>query len=387
MTTPRTLPGGLDVTTFLRDYWHKKPLLIRGAYPDFKPPLMPEELAGLACEEGIESRIVEKVGANGKPWQASHGPFDDETFARLGDRDWTVLVQAVDHYVPEVAELLKDFRFIPTWRLDDIMISYAPTGGGVGPHMDNYDVFLIQGAGKRRWQLGKFIDEDEPVIHGIDLRILEHFEVDQGQDWVLEPGDMLYIPPRIAHNGISESDDCMTYSVGFRAPSADEIVTSYADYRGEQLSEMLRYADADLAVGNSGELDDAALERARQLILSTLDNREQLKQWFGRYMTQTKYPDQLIEPDEYVDATTLREALAKGAQLERALGSRFAWHDEENNQAILFVDGDGMLATKALAFLLGSSAPIPASAADDDAAADLLAKLVNRGSLVFSEEA
>lgn len=386
MTAPSTLPGGLDVTTFLRDYWHKKPLLIRGAYPDFEPPLMPDELAGLACEEGIESRIVEKVGANGKPWQASHGPFDEDTFARLGDRDWTVLVQAVDHYVPEVAELLKDFRFIPTWRLDDIMISYAPTGGSVGPHMDNYDVFLIQATGKRRWQLGKFIDEDEPVIQGIDLRILEHFEVDQDQDWVLEPGDMLYIPPRIAHNGVSESDDCMTYSVGFRAPSADEMVTSYADYRGEQLSEMQRYADADLTLGNPGEVDDAALERARQLILSSLDDREQLKQWFGRYMTQTKYPDQLIEPDEYLDATTLREALAEGAEIERALGSRFAWHDEQGTYATLFVDGDGLRAPKALAHLLGSSAPIPAELADDDVAAGLLAKLINRGSLILSDD-
>ena len=386
MTAPSTLPGGMDVTTFLRDYWHKKPLLIRGAYPDFEPPLMPDELAGLACEEGIESRIVEKVGANGKPWQASHGPFDDDTFARLGDRDWTVLVQAVDHYVPDVADMLKDFRFIPTWRLDDIMISYAPTGGGVGPHMDNYDVFLIQATGKRRWQLGKFIDEDEPVIQGIDLRILEHFEVDQGQDWVLEPGDMLYIPPRIAHNGVSESDDCMTYSVGFRAPSADEMVTSYADYRGEQLSEMLRYADADLSLGNPGEVDDAALDRARQLILSSLDDREQLTQWFGRYMTQTKYPDQLIEPDEYLDATTLREALVEGAEIERALGSRFAWHDEQGAYATLFVDGDGIRAPKALAHLLGTAAPIPADIAEDDAVANVLAKLINSGSLILNDD-
>ena len=386
MTTPRTLPGGLDVETFLRDYWHKKPLLIRGAYPNFTPPLMPDELAGLACEEGIESRIVEKKGANGQPWQASHGPFDDATFARLGDRDWTVLVQAVDHYVPSVAGMLKDFRFIPTWRLDDIMISYAPTGGGVGPHMDNYDVFLIQATGKRRWQLGKFIDDDEPVIKGIDLRILEHFEVDQGQDWVLEPGDMLYLPPRIAHNGVSESDDCMTYSVGFRAPSADEMVTSYADYRGEQLSEMLRYADADLTAGDPAEIDDAALARARQLILSTLDDPEQLKQWFGRYMTQTKYPDQLIELDEFLDATALREVLAEGAQLERALGSRFAWHDEAGQQAWLFVDGESLRAPRALAHLLGSAAPIPAALAEDDANADILATLVNQGSLVLSED-
>lgn len=385
MSTPSTLLGGLDPATFLRDYWHKKPLLIRGAFPDFEPPVDPDELAGLACEEGIESRIVETVGANGTPWQASHGPFDESTFARLGERDWTLLVQAVDHYVPEVADLLTPFRFIPAWRLDDIMISYAPIGGSVGPHMDNYDVFLIQASGKRRWQLGGYIDEDAPIIQGIDLRILEHFEVDNGQDWVLEPGDMLYLPPRIAHNGISESDDCMTYSVGFRAPSADELITSYADYKGEQLSETLRYADADLALGDPGEIDDQALARTRQLILDTLDDPQALAQWFGRYMTQAKYPDQLQPLDEQLDAATLREAMDEGIPLLRTLGSRFAYRDEDAQTATLFVDGDGMAVSPQLAHTLSSTAPLSTALLSDARDAQALVTLVNRGSLMLDE--
>lgn len=385
MSTPSTLLGGLDPATFLRDYWHKKPLLIRGAFPEFEPPVDPDELAGLACEEGIESRIVETVGANGTPWQASHGPFDESTFARLGERDWTLLVQAVDHYVPEVADLLTPFRFIPAWRLDDIMISYAPIGGSVGPHMDNYDVFLIQASGKRRWQLGGYIDEDAPIIQGIDLRILEHFEVDNGQDWVLEPGDMLYLPPRIAHNGISESDDCMTYSVGFRAPSADELITSYADYKGEQLSETLRYADADLALGDPGEIDDQALARARQLILDTLDDPQALAQWFGRYMTQAKYPDQLQPLDEQLDAATLREAMDEGIPLLRTLGSRFAYRDEDAQTATLFVDGDGMAVSPQLAHTLSSTAPLSTALLSDARDAQALVTLVNRGSLMLDE--
>lgn len=385
MSTPSTLLGGLDPATFLRDYWHKKPLLIRGAFPDFEPPVDPDELAGLACEEGIESRIVETVGANRTPWQASHGPFDESTFARLGERDWTLLVQAVDHYVPEVADLLTPFRFIPAWRLDDIMISYAPIGGSVGPHMDNYDVFLIQASGKRRWQLGGYIDEDAPIIQGIDLRILEHFEVDNGQDWVLEPGDMLYLPPRIAHNGISESDDCMTYSVGFRAPSADELITSYADYKGEQLSETLRYADADLALGDPGEIDDQALARTRQLILDTLDDPQALAQWFGRYMTQAKYPDQLQPLDEQLDAATLREAMDEGIPLLRTLGSRFAYRDEDAQTATLFVDGDGMAVSPQLAHTLSSTAPLSTALLSDARDAQALVTLVNRGSLMLDE--
>lgn len=387
--TPLTLLGGLTAAQFLADYWQKKPLLIRGAFPDFVSPLSPDELAGLACEEGIEARLVEEHGAD-RPWLVSHGPFDEATFARLPERDWTLLVQAVDHYVPDVNALLGYFDFLPRWRLDDIMISYAPPGGSVGPHVDHYDVFLLQASGTRHWQLGGQVAEDAPFIAGIDLRILERFDVQPGQDWLLEPGDMLYLPPGLAHRGVSRSTDCMTFSVGFRALSADESITSFADYRGEQLPDSRRYADPDLTPPlHPGEIDAADLERMRALILDTLDDPAQMMQWFGRAMTQPKYPDQPVAADSPIDADALVAELHSGIVLERTLGSRFAYHvhtDGVPSRATLFVDGDGLECDAGLAALLASDVPLDADALAYPGGSELLAQLLNGGSLSWPAE-
>lgn len=386
MTDHTHLPlGGMSAETFLRDYWQKKPLLIRGAFPDFQSPLDPDDLAGLACEDNVEARLVELKGPD-KAWQVSHGPFDEETFARLGRRDWSLLVQAVDHYVPEVDELLEHFTFIPRWRLDDIMISFAPPGGNVGAHVDNYDVFLLQASGQRRWQLGDVMSEDAPIIDGIDLRILADFQVSNDQEWVLEPGDMLYLPPRVAHHGVSESEDCMTFSVGFRAPSMDEMVTSWADYLGEQLDESSRYQDGDLNVSDDSALiDDTTLARVRQQMLAALDNPEQMAQWFGRTMTQVKYPDQLMPPMTPASEETLHQALVEGDLLEPAPGSRLAWHPHDE-QATLFVDGDGYACSPALAKRLSGTRSIDQDVLAMEGAAALLVTLVNRGSLRWVED-
>ena len=384
--TSRSLLGGLDPAEFLRDYWQRKPLLIRGAFPDFESPLDPDELAGLACEEGVEARLVEEHGPDG-PWQVSHGPFDEAIFAELPERDWTLLVQAVDHYVPEVAELLEHFDFLPRWRLDDIMISYAPPGGSVGPHIDHYDVFLIQGLGQRRWQLGGKVADDAAIIPGIDLRILERFDIEPGDDWVLEPGDMLYLPPGWAHHGVSQSDDCMTYSVGFRAPSADEAITSFADYLGEQLPASTRYSDAGMALpATPAELDDASLARMRQLILDTLDNPTQLAQWFGRAMTQPKYVDQLIPAEHPTDVEALVAELQAGEVLVHSLGSRFAWRDLGNGNATLFVDGDAIDCALPLAQAV-AAAQLDADILEHEEAAMLLVALLDAGSLAWLDDA
>ncbi|MCE8001321.1 cupin domain-containing protein [Billgrantia ethanolica] len=383
---PLSLLGGLTAAEFLRDYWQRKPLLIRGAFVDFESPLDPDELAGLACEEGVEARLVEEDGPDG-PWQVSHGPFDEAVFGELPERDWTLLVQAADHYVPEVAELLEHFDFLPRWRLDDIMISYAPPGGSVGPHVDQYDVFLIQGLGRRRWQLGGRVPDDAPIIPGIDLRILERFTLEAGDDWVLEPGDMLYLPPGWAHHGLSQSDDCMTYSVGFRAPSADEAVTSFADFIGEGLPPSLRYADAGMTPpADPAELDDAALERMRRLILSTLDDPNQLAQWFGRVMTQPKYVDQLVPSDTPTDVDELVALLQEGEELLRSPGSRFAWRALDDDTATLFADGDGIACALPLARAVASDEPLNAELLAHEGAAELLATLYDAGSLTWAEE-
>ncbi|WP_163647482.1 cupin domain-containing protein [Modicisalibacter sp. 'Wilcox'] len=389
--TPLTLLGGRSARDFLREYWQKKPLLIRGALPDFISPLAPEELAGLACEEGVEARLVEEHGraddGSPRPWKVSHGPFDDATFARLPERDWTLLVQAVDHYVPEVDALLARFHFLPRWRLDDVMVSYAPPGGSVGPHVDQYDVFLLQGSGIRRWQLGGVAGDDAPILEGIDLKILERFTVEPGQDWRLEPGDMLYLPPGIAHHGVSESADCMTYSVGFRALSADESITSFADYLGEQLPDSLRYADPDLTpAAHPGEIDDAALARMRTLILETLDDPAQLLQWFGRAMTQPKYPDHPLAAEAPTDGDTLVAALHAGITLERTPGSRFACRDLGEGRATLFVDGDAVSCDARLARHLAGDAPLDAELLAFPEATGIVTGLLDRGSLGWPDE-
>ncbi|GED21728.1 cupin domain-containing protein [Halomonas halmophila] len=384
--TPLPMLGGLTATEFLRDYWQQQPLLIRGAFPDIESPLSPDELAGLACEDNIEARLVEENGPEG-PWQVSHGPFDEATFARLPERDWTLLVQAVDHYVPEVAQLLERFTFLPRWRLDDIMISYAPPGGNVGPHVDQYDVFLLQASGQRQWQLGGQVPEDAPIIQGIDLKILQRFEVQPDKDWILEPGDMLYLPPGWAHHGISRADDCMTFSIGFRAHSADEAVTSYADYIGQQLPGSQRYADAGMAApADPAEIDDASLARMRALILESLDDPDQMAQWFGRVMTQPKYVDQLVPNDTPTDPDELVAALHAGEALEPSLGSRLAWRALDDQQATLFADGDGIKCALPLARDLANASLMDAGLLSHAEAPALLTRLLDAGSLDWVQD-
>ncbi|WP_110634770.1 cupin domain-containing protein [Salinicola salarius] len=384
--SPRTLLGGLTPAQFLSQHWQKSPLLIRGALPGFVSPLEPDDLAGLACEEGIEARLVEEHGPD-KAWQVSHGPFDEETFSRLPVSGWSLLVQAVDHYMPEVAELLEAFDFIPRWRLDDIMVSYAPPGGSVGAHVDQYDVFLLQASGRRRWQLGGTPGNDARLIPGIDLRILEDFTVEADQDWVLEPGDMLYLPPGVAHHGISDADDCLTFSIGFRAPSSDEVVTSFADYIGEQLGDSRRYGDSDLQPPAAiGELDDQAIARVRALLLDAIDRPEQMAQWFGRAMTQPKYLDQLVPPESPSDPNDLRAALESGSELTHSLGSRFAWRRLDDARATLFADGDAIVCDLELAQYLSANPRLDAKVLEFPDSESLLAALVDSGSLSVPEE-
>ena len=238
MKNNNTLLGGLNVNKFLRDYWQKKPLLIKQAIPDFKGLLDPKQLMQLACSPDAQARLVENK--RGK-WQLHHGPFEAEDLSGLGKSKWTMLLQGVNHTLPEGAELLKLFNFIPHSRLDDLMVTYAPKGGGVGPHFDSYDVFLLQGSGHRRWQISS--QKDRSLVPGAPLRILQNFTLEH--EWILEPGDMLYLPPHWAHNGIAE-DDCMTYSIGFRTPSYQELGEQFLVYLQDNLCLEGMYADPDL---------------------------------------------------------------------------------------------------------------------------------------------
>jgi 50S ribosomal protein L16 3-hydroxylase len=331
--------GDMSAETFLRDYWQKKPLLIRNAFPDFEPPVSADELAGLACEDDVESRLVLQ-DAEGKNWELENGPFSDERFSSLPASHWTLLVQAVDHWVPEANALLEQFRFIPSWRIDDLMISYATKGGGVGPHYDNYDVFLIQASGQRRWEIGGIFGEDSPRRDDTPVMILPEWDAEE--TFILNPGDMLYVPPRLGHNGTAESDDCMTYSVGFRAPSHADILRQFTDYVGEQLKSETRYSDPDLSLQSSpGQILQTDIEKVRGIISGYLNEPDLLENWFGEYMTEQKYPEQSgpSEDAELYAVEVITEYLEDGGLLYRSEGSRFAYREKPDGGAVLFVNG------------------------------------------------
>jgi len=298
-----------DRDAFLAEYWQKKPLLIRGAFADFDPLITPEELAGLAMEPGVHSRLVIEKDAE-TPWQLSYGPFDEERFTALPRSHYSLLVSECEKWLPELRQLIDEFSFIPRWRIDDVMISYAPDGGSVGPHIDDYDVFLIQASGRREWMIEQQARQRPKIIEGLDLAILRDFHPDQ--QWVLEPGDLLYLPPRIPHHGVARGEGCMTWSVGFRAPAVSDLMDSLlleADSAG-LASE--RYADGDLRVPRDpAELLDEDLDGFRRLARELLERIERNGLWpriVGRLVTDTTLAEDIqgIRIDTPAQAADLR---------------------------------------------------------------------------------
>ncbi|NCE87070.1 cupin domain-containing protein [Pseudomonas sp. Q1] len=383
---PLQLLGGITAREFLRDYWQKKPLLIRQAIPDFESPIDADELAGLALEEDVESRLVIEHGE--RPWELRRGPFAEDAFSTLPEREWTLLVQAVDQFVPEVAELLEQFRFLPSWRIDDVMISFAAPGGSVGPHFDNYDVFLLQAQGKRNWKIGQMCSSESALLQHADLRILAEFE--ESAEWVLEPGDMLYLPPRLAHFGIAE-DDCMTYSVGFRAPSAAEVLTHFTDFLSQYLTDEERYTDADAQpVSDPHQIQGDALDRLKSLLAEHMSDERMLLTWFGQFMTEPRYPELVAGEDLGED--DFINALQDGAILVRNPSARLAW-SEVDDDVLLFASGQSRYLPGKLRELLKLVCSADALHSEnlgewlaDEDGRDLLCELVKQGSLGFADE-
>lgn len=328
------LPGGLSAEVFLRDYWQQKPLLIRQAFPDYQSPITPDELAGLSLEDEVESRIVLEHGTT--PWELRRGPFNDTDYQSLPERDWTLLVQAVDQFVPDIADLMAAFHFLPSWRLDDVMISYAAPGGSVGPHYDSYDVFLLQVEGHRRWKIGQHCDSSSALLPHDELRILKDFE--QQEEWLLAPGDMLYLPPGLAHYGIAE-DNCMTYSVGFRAPSHNEILSHFTDFVGQYLDDDQRYRDAGIRrPSDPTRIDEQTVVRLQKIISELVNDQEALGTWFGRFMTEPRYPE-LMSAQE-MDTDSLADYLSQGFGLLRNPSARLAWRETSDETLTLFASGE-----------------------------------------------
>ncbi|MCT8954803.1 cupin domain-containing protein [Pseudomonas lundensis] len=383
---PLQLLGGMTAREFMRDYWQKKPLLIRQAIPDFESPIDADELAGLALEEEVESRLVIEHGE--RPWELRRGPFAEDEFGKLPELEWTLLVQAVDQFVPEVGELLEHFRFLPSWRIDDVMISYAAPGGSVGPHFDNYDVFLLQGAGQRHWQIGQMCDSDSALLEHADLRILADFQATD--EWTLEPGDMLYLPPRLAHSGVAV-DDCLTYSVGFRAPSAAEVLTHFTDFLSQYLPDEERYTDADAQpVSDPHQIQRDALDRLKGLLAEHMSDERMLLTWFGQFMTEPRYPELVVGPE--LEEEDLLGSLDQGAVLIRNPSARLAW-SEVDEDLLLFASGQSRLLPGKLRDLLKMICAADALHAEnlgpwlaDEDGRNLLCELVKQGSLGFADE-
>ncbi len=374
--------GELSPEEFLERHWQRSPVLFRGALPGFRSPIDPDELAGLACEQEVESRLVQ--GHIGSRFSLEHGPFEETRFTELPPRDWTLLVQDVDKHVPDVGALLEPFRFIPDWRIDDIMVSFAAPGGSVGPHTDQYDVFLLQAQGRRRWQLSERFDPR--LRDDCDLKVLEHFQPEQ--QFVVEPGDLLYLPPNVAHFGLA-LDEAVTLSIGFRAPDQRELCLALGDAVSERANPNARFSDPGRKrPARPAQIESADLARLRQLIrdAAVLDDLA-LDRVIAGYLTRPKPHLEEHGPD-----TTEKQLLRRlnaGARLTRRPGSRWAYLKHGEAWA-LYADGEEYPLTSAdldwvERVCRGSDIGSEVLAADPGTAARL-AKLIARASLDWVED-
>ncbi|KTD66018.1 cupin [Legionella santicrucis] len=334
----------ISLKTFLSDYWQKRPLVIRKALPEFTHPLSPDELAGLALEEDVESRLVFET-PNEKPyWHLKRGPFSESDFSTLPPTHWTLLVQGVDRLIPEVYALLDHFNFIPQWRIDDIMISYAVLHGSVGPHYDNYDVFLYQAKGKREWSLTTKGCNNQNYMKDLELRIMNQFDIEER--FILEEGDMLYLPPHVGHYGISLSDECMTYSFGYRSYQGQELLESFSDYLSEKGSFKNLYQDPDWSnLQNTSEIMPSAWLNAQKLLQQLINDEKTMQSWFGCFATRLDQQAELqlpvpLEEDELIDLSGFMKEIKAGLNLIRDASCRFAYQNQnEQSEYQFYING------------------------------------------------
>ncbi len=381
--------SNFDQTRFLSEYWQKKPCIIRGFIPDFVDPIDEHELAGLAQEEDIDSRVV---SFKSNKWTATQGPFDDFTTVCVGA--WTLLVQGVDRYIDEVDELTELVNFIPNWRLDDVMISFSNEGAGVGPHTDEYDVFIIQGKGERRWQVGLPDEYKESIPHPL-LKQIEGFT--PVIDEVLKPGDVVYIPPKHPHNGVALSD-CINYSIGFRAPSSLEVLTGIIDENIIDPSSAVRYTDQQLlqlrnASTRSAAVDKKEIEIIKQQLFELLQS-EQAEHAILQMLSRQSLPND----DEGISAYALEDvhsALSLGTTLARMTGVKPVYAaDQDSEEYTFFIDGNRFSIIQALRepieIILNNKQVVIGIDIDEDTLnwpefISLVTELINAGYWVFLE--
>ena len=329
--------GELSVREFLSRHWQKRPLLIRGAVRDWPVPVTLQELIALAREPDVTSRLI-TMPRQGHNWVVQRGPFLGADLERLPEAGWTLLVQEIDRRVEGFAELLDRFRFIPNWRIDDVMVSYAPDGAGVGPHIDRYDVFLLQAAGRRRWRITSNPLDEECLLPNVELPVLAEFEPDR--EWMLEPGDMLYLPPRIAHEGVAVGRS-ITCSVGFRAPDPRELCAGFLRQLPPKVFDEIRFTDPDLEpVEKFGEIPPGARSRLRESAQQLFSDSAEFDRWLGRFVTTPRRNDGSGRRTRAYAIDELRDLLDRGGELKRSAAPHFAWHREDDGTVQLFVGGE-----------------------------------------------
>lgn len=382
MTEPLAVLGGITAEQFLAEYWQKKPLLVRNGLPEIVGLLEPQDVQELALEEHASARLIRQKDRNPNEWHVKSSPLTKGDFQKL-PKLWTLLVQAVDHYSFDLSELWKKFPFIPQWRRDDIMVSYAPKGGSVGKHFDFYDVFLVQGHGHRRWQLGQMCDVNTAFVPNQPLKLLP--EIDVQFDEVLAPGDLLYVPPGMAHYGVAE-DDCLTFSFGFRMPNVAGMMERISDQFSANT--LLQNPVVDITrkhISQIGEINATELSHLKDLVLAQLKDSSALDAAIMSYMSEPKYPDNIPEADE-IEADDLKEILHEGYEVLLEPASRLLYTEQNGtlnfwgNGEVLFIAEPFEQKLKAIAN--GESLPFD-SQFNDDETLENVAHLLNESILML----
>ncbi|MHA5056986.1 ribosomal protein uL16 3-hydroxylase [Acinetobacter schindleri] len=382
MSQPLDVLGGITAEQFLVEYWQKKPLLVRNAMPEIAGLLEPDDVMELALDENVTARLIKQKDRDPNQWSVKSSPLLKADFQKM-PKLWTLLVQAVDHYSFDLSELWKKFPFIPQWRRDDIMVSYAPQGGSVGKHFDFYDVFLVQGYGHRRWQLGQMCNAETELVPGQPLKLLP--EMDVNFDEVLAPGDLLYVPPGLSHYGVAE-DDCLTFSFGFRMPNVSDMMDRVGDKFAE--NEVLRNPLTDIIrdqISAAGEVTTNELEYLKSKIMEQLHNSNVLEDAIMSLMSEPKYPENIPEAEE-IGTGDLEEALDQGYSIMLEPASRLLY-TEEDDEILFWGNGEGLCVSEAFAEKLklianGESVMLNLDFADEDMLEDL-ADLLNESILML----
>ncbi|MGQ8974583.1 ribosomal protein uL16 3-hydroxylase [Acinetobacter schindleri] len=382
MSQPLDILGGITAEQFLAEYWQKKPLLVRNAIPEIAGLLEPDDVMELALHENVTARLIKQKDRDPNQWSVKSSPLLKADFQKM-PKLWTLLVQAVDHYSFDLSELWKKFPFIPQWRRDDIMVSYAPQGGSVGKHFDFYDVFLVQGYGHRRWQLGQMCNAETEFVPGQPLKLLP--EMDVNFDEVLAPGDLLYVPPGLSHYGVAE-DDCLTFSFGFRMPNISDMMDRVGDKFAE--NEVLRNPLTDIIrdqISAAGEVTANELEYLKSKIMEQLHNSNVLEDAIMSLMSEPKYPENIPEAEE-IGTGDLEEALDQGYSIMLEPASRLLY-TEEDGEILFWGNGEGLCVSEAFAEKLklianGESVMLNLDFADEDMLEDL-ADLLNESILML----